>query len=186
MESWIIWAVLAAVVLLVVVLFNRIVALQQARRNAFSDVDVQLKLRHDLIPNLVETVKGYAGHEKGVFEQVTAARASAMRSATVDEKVESEGVLGRAMMNMLAVAENYPQLKADGSFQRLQGELSDVENKIAAARRYFNNATNEFNTAIRQFPAVIIARLFNFREEPFFELGAEEKQAVQAAPSVKF
>lgn len=186
MESWMIWAGLGALVVFVVVLYNRLVALQQSRRNAFSDIDVQLKLRHDLVPNLVETVKGYASHEKGVFEQVTAARASAMRGGSVNDRVAAEGALGRAMMNLMAVAENYPQLKADGSFQRLQMELSDIENKIAAARRFFNNATNEFNTAIQQFPAVIIARLFNFKEETFFELDATEQAAVRTAPNVKF
>lgn len=186
MEPWMIWAGLGVVVLFVIALYNRIIALQQSRRNAFSDIDVQLKLRHDLVPNLVETVKGYASHEKGVFEQVTAARASAMRGGSLNDRVQAEGALGAAMMNLMAVAENYPQLKADGSFQRLQMELSDIENKIAAARRFFNNATNEFNTAIRQFPAVIIARLFGFHEEIFFELGEGEKAAVHTAPNVKF
>ena len=133
MENWMIWAALGAVLVFIVVLYNRIVALVQRRKNAFSDIDVQLKMRHDLIPNLVESVKGYAAHEKGVFEKVTEARATAMRGGNVSDRVRAEGALGAAMMNLMAVAENYPQLKADGSFQRLQAELSDIENKIAAS-----------------------------------------------------
>ena len=186
MQGWMIWAGLGALALFFIVLFNRIVALVQRRKNAFSDIDVQLKLRHDLIPNLVATVKGYAGHEKGVFESVTAARATAMRGGPINERIKSEAALGTAMMNLMAVAENYPQLKADGSFMRLHGELSDIENKIAAARRFFNNATNEYNTAIAQFPAVILARMFGYKEEIFFELDASEKQAVSTPPRVSF
>jgi LemA protein len=186
MNSWIIWAVLGSIVLLLVALYNRIIALVQTRKNAFSDIDVQLKLRYDLVPNLIETVKGYAAHEKGVFERVTEARAAAMRGGSIQDRVQAEGKLGAAMMNLMAVAENYPQLKADGSFQKLQSELSDIENKIAAARRYFNNATNEYNTAIRQFPAVLVARLFGFKEEVFFELDAAETQAAKTAPKVNF
>lgn len=178
--------VLGLVVVFFIVLYNRLVSLQQRRRNSFSDIDVQLKVRHDLVPNLVETVKGYATHEKGVFEQVTAARAAAMRGGTLNDKVAAEGALGSAMMNLMAVAENYPQLKADGSFQKLQMELSDIENKIAAARRFFNSATNEYNTAIRQFPSVLVARTFGFGEEPFFELSATEQEAVKTAPAVNF
>lgn len=186
MESWIIWAVIALVAVLLIGLYNRIVALVQRRKNAFSDIDVQLKLRHDLIPNLVETVKGYATHEREVFEKVTEARATAMRGGSVSERAQAEGVLGAAMMNLMAVAENYPQLKADGSFQQLQAELSDIENKIAAARRFFNSATNEYNTSIQQFPAVLIARLFGFKEEVFFELDVAEAAAVKKAPAVNF
>lgn len=186
MESWMIWVALGVVALLVMMLYNRIVALVQRRKNAFSDIDVQLKLRHDLVPNLVETVKGYAAHEKGVFEKVTAARASAMRGGSVGERIAAEATLGQAMMNLMAVAENYPQLKADANFLSLQTELSDIENKIAAARRFFNSATGEYNTAITQFPAVLIARLFGFKEEIFFELGAGEKEAVNTPPKVGF
>ncbi len=186
MQSWMIWGALGFTVIFLLVLYNRIIALVQRRKNAFSDIDVQLKLRYDLVPNLVETVKGYAGHEKSVLENVTAARATAMRGGTIAERSKAEGALGAAMMSLLAVAENYPQLKADGSFQRLQAELSDIENKIAAARRFFNNATNEYNTVIQQFPAVLVAKAFGFREESFFELGDAEKQAVQAPPKVNF
>lgn len=186
MQDWMIFAALGVIVLFLIVLYNRIIALVQARKNAFSDIDVQLKLRYDLVPNLVETVKGYAAHEKGVFEKVTEARASAMRGGAMPDRLQAEGALSGALMNLMAVAENYPALKADGNFQKLQAELSDIENKIAAARRFFNNATNEYNTSIHQFPAVLIAKMFGFKEETFFELDAAESQAVKAAPNVKF
>ncbi len=186
MESWFVWVILGAIAFLLVLIYNRLVALVQRRKNAFSDIDVQLKLRHDLIPNLVETVKGYAAHEKGVFEQVTAARATAMRGGALDDRLRAEAGLGAAMMNLMAVAENYPQLKADANFQSLQAELSDIENKIAAARRFFNNATNEYNTAVTQFPAVLVARVFGFKEEAFFELSDAEKSAVVTPPAVTF
>lgn len=186
MESWIVWVIVGVVALVLIMIYNRLVALVQRRKNAFADIDVQLKLRHDLIPNLVETVKGYAGHEKGVFEQVTAARASAMRGGAIDDRLKAEAGLGAAMMNLMAVAENYPQLKADQNFQQLQAELSDIENKIAAARRFFNSATNEYNTAVTQFPAVLIARMFGFKEELFFELSDAEKSDVATPPNVKF
>jgi len=186
MNNWIIWGIPAVIILLLVAIYNRIVALVQSRKNAFSDIDVQLKLRHDLVPNLIETVKGYAAHEKGVFEKVTEARASAMRGGSIGDRAQSEGILGAAMMNLMAVAENYPQLKADGSFQKLQVELSDIENKIAAARRFFNNATSEYNTAIQQFPAMFIARMFGFKDEIFFELDSGEAKAVKTVPKVNF
>ena len=186
MENWVIWAVLVLIVLIVIGLYNRIVSLVQRRKNAFSDIDVQLKQRSDLIPNLVETVKGYASHEKGVFERVTEARAAVQRSNTMGERAKSEGALGAAMMGLFAVAENYPQLKADGSFQQLQAELSDIENKISAARRFFNNSTNEYNAAIAQFPAVFLAKIFGFKEESFFELDDAEKEAVKIPPKVNF
>ncbi|MGE3624657.1 MAG: LemA family protein [Bdellovibrionales bacterium] len=186
MENWMIWVGLGLVVVFVIGLYNRIVALVQRRKNAFSDIDVQLKQRSDLIPNLVDTVKGYASHEKGVFERVTEARAAVGKSSGIDGRAKAEGALGAAVMGLFAVAENYPQLKADGSFQKLQAELSDLENKIAAARRFFNNATSEYNAAIAQFPAVLIARMFGFREEGFFELDAAEKDAVKTPPKVSF
>jgi len=186
-ENWIVWAVLGLIVVTFIVLYNRLIALKQNRNNAFADIDVQLKLRYNLVPQLVETVKGYAKHEKGVFEKVTEARATAMSTRGAGEdRVAAEGALGAAMMNLMAVAENYPDLKADKNFQQLMSELSDIENKIAAARRFFNNATNEYNASIQQFPAVILARLFNFGEEPFFELDPAEEAAVKKAPEVKF
>ena len=185
MGNWILWGVVAFAGLLIL-LYNRLVALRQTRKNAFSDIDVQLKLRYDLIPNLMETVKGYAAHEKGVFEQVTAARATAMRGGSIGERAQAESALGSAMMNLMAVAENYPALKASENFRQLQTDLSDIENKIAAARRFFNNATSEYNSAVQQFPAVLVAKMFGFNEEIFFELDAAEQQAVKTAPKVSF
>lgn len=177
--------IVGAIVVVLIVLYNRIVALRQARQNAFADVDVQLKQRYDLIPNLVEAVKGYAAHESGVLDNVTQARAAAMSANSIPGKIQAEASLDRALMNLRAVAENYPDLKASGNFSQLQSELADVENKIAAARRFFNNATNEYNTAIQQFPAVFIARMFGFRQETFFDLGAE-RITFDRAPEVKF
>lgn len=182
----IVLVVVGLIVLAFIAIYNNIVGLSQRRKNAFSDVDVQLKMRHDLIPNLVETVKGYASHEKGVMEQVTAARATAMSGGSIAEKAKAEGALGAAMMNLMAVAENYPQLKADANFRQLQDSLSDIENKIAAARRFFNNATSEYNTAIKQFPAVVLSGIAGWHEEDFFELSEQEKAAVQEAPKVSF
>jgi len=182
----IIWGVLGAIALLVIVLYNRLVALRQGRKNAFADIDVQLKQRYDLIPNLVETVKGYAKHEQQVLQNVTESRSRAMSAGGgIDQRAKAEQALGGALMNLLAVAENYPDLKANSNFQQLQAELSDIENKLAAARRYFNNATNEYNTAVEQFPAVLIAKMFGFSQEGFFDLG-EERATVQQAPKVSF
>lgn len=186
MESWGIWLILGGVVIILVMIYNRLQALIQRRNNAFADIDVQLKLRHDLVPNLVETVKGYASHERELFEKVTAARAAAMSGGAGAGRLRAEAGLGAAMMNLMAVAENYPQLKADQNFQKLQAELSDIENKIAAARRFFNSATNEYNTAVVQFPAVLVARVFGMRQEAFFELSEAEKAAASTPPSVTF
>ena len=182
---WILIAV-ALVVLIGVFSFNRLVALRQAWRRAYSDIDVQLKQRHDLIPNLVETVKGYAAHESGVFTQVTQARAAAMRATTLPEKGAAEGALSGALANLFAVAENYPQLKANENFRALQDELTDLENKIAAARRFLNNAVAEYNTAIQQFPAVLFAGMFGFTAAPMFELDATEKAELKEPPKVSF
>jgi len=177
---------LAVLVLIGVMSFNRLVALRQAWRRAFADIDVQLKQRHDLVPNLVETVKGYAAHESGVFTQVTQARAAAMRASTLPEKSAAEGALSGALANLFAVAENYPQLKANENFRALQDELTDLENKIAAARRFLNNAVAEYNTAIQQFPAVIFAGMFGFAPAQMFELDATEKAEVNQPPKVSF
>ena len=184
---WITLGIIGFIAVVLIFIYNRLVALRQTRNNAFSDIDVQLKQRYDLVPQLVETVKGYAAHEKETFENVTNARAQvgAAKGAT-GERVAAENVLGGALMGLLAVAENYPDLKADQNFQNLMNELSDIENKIAAARRFFNNATSEYNTAVEQFPAVLIANSFGFSKEEFFELGEAEAALVHKAPEVKF
>lgn len=186
MEWFIPLAVVGAALLFFVGLYNRLVALRQNRGNAFSDIDVQLKLRYDLVPQLVETVKGYAAHEKTVFENVTNARAGVAQAKGTDERIRAEKQLGGALVNLFAVAENYPALKADQNFQSLMNELSDIENKIAAARRYFNNATNELNTAVQQFPSNIIAGMFAFKTEDFYEDTSLERTTLEKAPEVKF
>jgi LemA protein len=184
--GWIVLVVLGLVVLCFVFIYNRLVALRQAYKNAFADIDVQLKQRHDLVPNLVETVKGYAAHEVGVFEQVTEARAGAMKAASIGERGQAEGALTAAIGQLLAVAENYPQLKASDNFRQLQSELGDLENKIAAARRFLNNAVAEYNTQIEQFPAVLVARPLGFAHAEMFALDPAEKAEASQAPKVSF
>lgn len=183
------WYVILAIGLIVIVflmIYNRLVALRQAYRNAYADIDVQLKQRQDLVPNLVETVKGYAAHESGVLEKVTEARASAARASSPQERGRAEGALTAAIGQVFAVAENYPQLKADENFRQLQSELADLENKIAAARRFLNNAVAEYNTHIEQFPAVLIAGTFGFTPAEMFALDAGEKAAASQPPKVSF
>ncbi|MDD3182101.1 MAG: LemA family protein [Alphaproteobacteria bacterium] len=175
----------AILIAFLAMLYNRLVALRQTTRNAFADIDVQMKQRYDLIPNLVETVKGYATHESGIMTQVTEARASAMKATTITEKGVAESALSGALMQLMAVAENYPDLKANQNFQQLQSELSDLENKLAAARRFFNSAVTEYNTAIEQFPAVLIARLFAFAPTGMFDLG-DTRATLDTPPKVSF
>jgi len=170
----------------VAVLYNRLVALRQNRENAYADIDVQLRQRFDLIPNLLETVKAFASHEKEVFEEVTKMRSKVQTADTKGERLQAEGMLGKAMLNVMAVAENYPELKSDQNFQKLMSELSDIENKIAAARRFFNNATSELNTAIEQFPSNLIAKPFGFKKEEFYEISEQERDVMEKAPEVKF
>ena len=179
----IILIVIGIVIAVLVMLYNRLVALRQTRLNAFSDIDVQLKQRFDLVPPIVEVVKGYAKHEKEVLENVTNARSRVQEiSGSGADRQAAEGILGRAMMNLFAVAENYPDLKANENFLHLQTELSDIENKIAAARRFFNNATSEYNTATEQFPAILIANALGFGKEEFFELDENQKDIVKEPP----
>jgi LemA protein len=178
--------VIGVLVLIAIFTFNRLVALRQAWKRAFSDIDVQLKQRHDLIPNLVETVKGYASHESGVFTKVTEARAAAMSASSPAQRGAAEGVLTSALGNLMAVAENYPQLKANENFQQLQSELADLENKIAAARRFLNNAVAEYNTAIGQFPGALFAGVFGFATAEMFQVDASEQAAIKEPPKVSF
>jgi LemA protein len=183
---------LIVVVVLVVMLigiYNRLVALRQNCNQAFADIDVQLKQRHDLIPNLVETVKGYAAHEKGTLDAVIQARNSAVNAEkTGDAKAmgQAEGVLGAALGRLIALSEAYPDLKANTNFQQLQAELTDIENKLAAARRFFNNAVGEYNTSREQFPAAMFASMFGFGPRTFFDVGEENRATIEQAPQVKF
>ena len=186
MDLWIILGILVVVAFVVIGIYNRLVALRQNREQSFADIDVQLKQRFDLIPNLLEIVKGYAAHEKDVLENVTNARAGVSGASGTSERIAAENQLTKAMISLYAVAENYPDLKADGNFQKFMDELSDIENKLAAARRFFNNATAELNTAIEQFPAVLFAASFGFKKEEFFELPAESRADMDKAPDVSF
>ncbi len=178
-------AIIFIVVLFVISLYNRLVRLRNNREQAFADVDVQLKQRHDLIPQLVDSVKGYMGHERGVLTQITEARANAMKATGINEKIEAENKLSAALDGLKISVEAYPDLKASQNFMDLQNEISDVENKIAAARRFFNSATKELNTAIEVFPSNFIATMFNFKREPMFELGSQRIEAEQP-PKIQF
>jgi LemA protein len=187
MIALIVVAVIAVILIFWVIgIYNNLVALRNNRENAFANIDVQLKQRYDLIPNLVNTVKGYAEHEKGVLERVTAARTAAMGATTLNDKIEAENSLSSALAGLKVSVEAYPDLKANQNFMQLQSELADIENKLAAVRRFFNSATKELNTGVQSFPAVLFAGMFGFHQEPMFEVPQEERAAVQKAPEVKF
>jgi len=185
------WLVIGAIVLLVlwiIMIYNGLVAMRQRVNQAFADIDVQMKQRHDLIPNLVETVKGYAGHERGTLEAVIQARNAAItaQAGGVAAQAAAENVLSGALRQLFALSEAYPDLKANQNFQQLQSELSDIENKLAAARRFFNNAVQEYNTGIQQFPAVLLAGSLGFAQKEFFDVGTDERKVIGQAPQVKF
>ena len=178
-------AIIFLLVLIAVSLYNRLVRLRNNREQAFADVDVQLKQRHDLIPQLVDSVKGYMGHERGVLTDITEARSNAMKATTINEKIEAENKLSAALEGLKVSVEAYPDLKASQNFMELQNEISDIENKIAAARRFFNSATKELNVATELFPSNLIATLFNFKRETLFELGTQRAEAEQP-PKIQF
>ena len=185
------WIVIGAIVLLVlwiIMIYNGLVAMRQRVNQAFADIDVQMKQRHDLIPNLVETVKGYAAHERGTLEAVVQARNAAVtaQGGGVAAQAAAEGALSGALRQLFALSEAYPDLKANQNFQQLQSELSDIENKLAAARRFFNNAVQEYNTGIQQFPAVLLAGSLGFTPKEFFDVGVEDRKVLDKAPQVKF
>lgn len=159
--------------------YNSLVTLRERIKEALSSIDVQLKRRAELIPNLIETVKGYAKHEKSVFENVTKARASLMHAKTPQDKAVANNMLADALKTLFAVAENYPDLKASENFKQLQEELSDTEDKIAYSRQFYNSNVLEYNTSIKQFPNVFIANMFNFKEEEFFESEPEKREPVK-------
>jgi len=184
-SSWIILGVIVVLVLFVITTYNGLVTLRQRVNQSFSDIDVQLKQRHDLIPNLVETVKGYAAHERGTLEAVVQARNAAVTAQGPAQQAAAENALTGALRQIFALQEAYPNLKANENFQQLQAELTDLENKIAASRRFFNNAVQEYNTGIQRFPAALFAGMLGFSEKQFFDLGTE-RQTVAEAPQVKF
>ena len=183
--GWIVLGVIVVLVAWVIMIYNQLVAMRQRVGQAFADVDVQLKQRHDLIPNLVETVKGYAAHERGTLEEVVKARNAAMTAQGPAQQAAAENMLSGALRQLFALSEAYPDLKANQNFQQLQAELSDVENKIAASRRFFNNAVQEYNTGIQQMPAALFAGMFGFTRKDFFDLGTSRAE-VEATPTVNF
>lgn len=183
MIALIILGVLALLLFYAVSIYNRLVKLRTMVQEAWSSIDVMLKKRHDLIPNLVETVKGYATHESSTFESVTRARTAAMSANSVQEKEFAEKNLNQAMMNLNAVAEQYPDLKANTNFMQLQSELSALEGDIEKSRRYYNGTVRENNVLVETFPSNIIANMYKFTKSTFFEL---DNIAERAVPSVKF
>jgi LemA protein len=184
-STLIVLAVIVVVILWVVTIYNSLVAMRQRVNAAFADVDVQLRQRHDLIPNLVETVKGYAAHERGTLDEVVKARNAAVAAQGPAQQAAAENMLSGALRQLFALAESYPDLKASTNFQQLQAELTDIENKIAAARRFFNNAVQEYNTGIQRFPAALFAASLGFVPKEFFDLG-DERKTVGEAPQVEF
>lgn len=174
------------VVLFLISMYNNLVKLRNNRENAFANIDVQLKQRYDLIPQLVSTVKGYATHERELLERVTAARTAAMSATGINDKIQAENALSTALAGLKVSVEAYPDLKANQNFLQLQAELSDIENKLAATRRFFNSATKELNNAVQTFPANLIAGMFGFHKEPMFEIPSEERAAYDKAPEIKF
>src|SRR3974390_375152 len=164
-STLIVLAVIVAFIVWVISIYNGLVTMRQRVNQAFADIDVQLKLRHDLVPNLVETVKGYAAHERGTLEEVIKARNAAVAAQGPAQQAAAENALSGTLRQLFALSENYPDLKANANFQQLQAELTDIENKIAASRRFFNNTVSEFNTGIQQFPAALFAAALGFSQK---------------------
>ena len=183
--SFIILAIVVIAVLFVIAAYNRLVRFRARAQEAWSDIDVQLKRRYDLIPNLVETVKGYATHESQAFENVTRARAAAMGATSLADKGQAEATLAGSLKSVFAIAEAYPDLKANQNFMSLQGELTDTEDKIQAARRFYNGNVRDLNTAIQVFPGNVIAGTFGFKPLDFFQLDASDAAAKEPV-QVKF
>lgn len=179
---------IVAIVLVIwfVSMYNGLVRLRNNRENAFANIDVQLKQRSDLIPQLVATVKGYAKHESETLQRVTEARAGLASASTINEKIKADNALTSALSGLRIQLEAYPDLKANNNFMQLQGEISDIENKLAASRRFFNSATRELNNAVQVFPSSIIAGMFHFKKEPMFEIPQEQRAAVEKAPEIQF
>ncbi len=165
---------------------NRLVSLKNNRESAFADIDVQLKQRYDLIPQLMGAVKGYMDHESSVLTRVTEARSRCLNASSISEKIEADNNLGAALSGFNIQVEAYPELKANTNFLNLQSEISDIENKLAAVRRFFNSATKEYNNGIEQFPSNLIAGFKGYKTEPMFDLGTEQRQTLDKAPEVKF
>lgn len=180
----IIGGIVLVLIVALIIIYNSLVTLKNRVEEAWSDIAVQLKRRADLIPNLVNSVKGYADHEKGVFKEVTEARAALQNANGVKESAEAENMLSGALKNLFAVAEAYPDLKANENFLQLQNELVDTEDKIQASRRFYNGGVRDFNTKIEQFPSNIIAGMFHFKAKDFFEV--EDRESIEKPVEVKF
>jgi LemA protein len=176
-------AILVVIGIIVAGMYNGLVQLKVRADNSWSDIDIQLKRRHDLVPNLVETVKGYAAHEKGTFEDVAKYRSAAMAATSAADRAQAEGQLTQALRGLLAVAEAYPELKANTQFQALQQSLAELEDALQNSRRYYNAVVRDLNTKIQSFPSNLIAGMFNFQQRQFFEISDATERAV---PSVKF
>lgn len=183
---YILLAIVVIVLVWAITIYNKFIRLRTRTDEAWSDIDVQLKRRYDLIPNLINTVKGYASHESATFEKVTAARTSAMSAGTVEEHAQAENQLTSALKSLFAVSESYPDLKANTNFLELQRELSDTENKIQAARRFYNTNVRDLNIGIESFPQNVIANAFKFEKKEFFEIDEVEAEVVKDAPKVDF
>ena len=186
MTLWIIIGVVVLLALWAVSIYNGLVRLRNNRENAFANIDVQLKQRYDLVPQLVSTVKGYATHEKDLLEKVTAARSAAINATSINDKMAADQQLTNALAGLKVSVEAYPDLKANQNFLQLQGELSDIENKLAAVRRFFNSATKELNNAVQTFPSNLLAGMFGFKKEPMFEVPQSERADIEKAPEIKF
>src|SRR4051812_34588742 len=176
--------IILAIIIIFIILFNSLIRSRNQVDEAWSDIEVQLKRRYDLIPNLVETVKGYAAHESGVFEKVTQARSAAMGAGSLDDKLKQENMLSGALKSLFAVAEAYPELKANQNFLQLQSDLTDTEDKIQAARRFYNGNVRDYNTKLQVFPTNLFANLFGFTKREFFDI--DEKGPEGQAPKVDF
>jgi LemA protein len=186
MPVLIVIGVILIIVIWVTSLYNGLVRLRNRRQNAFADIDVQLRQRHDLVPQLVDTVKGYATHERELLTRITEARSAAINAKTIEDKIDTEKQLSSALQGLKIAVEAYPDLKANQNFLQLQGELSDIENKLAAARRFFNGATTEYNNAVESFPGNMIARNFGFKREVMFDLGTEGRVQMEEPPKIQF
>lgn len=186
MIIWIVVGLLVLTTFIFIGYYNSLVSLNNRAKEAWSDIDVQLKRRYNLIPNLVKTVKGYAKHERGVFEQVTKARSQAINASGVEKQQKAENMLSDALKSLFAVSENYPDLKASDNFQKLQDELTDTEDKIEAARRFYNANVRDLNIKIESFPSNIVANIFNFKKKDLFQIDESLAETVKETPEVDF
>lgn len=184
------WIIVLVVVVLIVLwlvgMYNNLVRLRNNRENAFANIDVQLKQRYDLVPQLVATVKGYAAHEQQTLQRLTEARAAAMGATTINDKIAADNALTSALAGLKVQVEAYPELKANQNFMQLQTEIADIENKLAAVRRFFNSATRELNNAVQTFPSNLFACMFGFHREPMFEVPQADRATLDKAPEIKF